>query len=106
MEVSGADAAPDPRKPAQLRVKLRRLGFHPADDGASWKGPRPVLPDYLPGIGKAPGAARLYYSIGQQHIGLTIAPVCAELVADLVAGREPRLGIDAFSLRRFGPSHA
>lgn len=101
MEFSGADAVPDPRKPAQLRSKLRRLGFHPADDGASWKGPRPVLPDYLPGIGRAPGPSKLFYSIGHQHIGLTIAPVTAELVADLVAGREPRLGVDAFSLGRF-----
>jgi glycine/D-amino acid oxidase-like deaminating enzyme len=33
---------------------------------------------------------------------LTIAPITAELVADIVAEREPRLPIAAFDLGRFG----
>jgi D-amino-acid dehydrogenase len=40
--------------------------------------------------------------MGHQHIGLTIAPITAELVADMVAKRSPRLPIAAFDLRRFG----
>jgi glycine/D-amino acid oxidase-like deaminating enzyme len=65
-------------------------------------GARPVLPDYLPGIGRAPGPAKLFYATGHQHIGLTLAPITAELVADVVAERNPRLPIAAFDLRRFG----
>jgi D-amino-acid dehydrogenase len=65
-------------------------------------GARPVLPDYLPGIGRAPGATRLFYAIGHQHIGLTMAPVTAELIADLVADRRPRQALAAFDLQRFG----
>ncbi len=65
-------------------------------------GPRPTLPDYLPGIGRAPGSHDVYYAVGHQHLGLTLAAVTADLVADLVTGHPPRLNIRAFDLARFG----
>jgi len=102
MEFSGLGSAPDPRKPARLRGMLHKLGYRCDDDAPSWRGARPVLPDYLPGIGRAPGGPRLFYAIGHQHIGLTLAPVTADLVADLVAGRAPRHDITGFDLTRFG----
>ena len=104
MEFKSAGAPADPRKPTRLRQKVRALGYDCESDGPSWVGARPVLPDYLPGIGRASGPARLFYAIGHQHIGLTIAPITAELVADVVAGRSPRLPIAAFDLARFGAS--
>jgi D-amino-acid dehydrogenase len=103
MEFSGLDSVPDPRKPAALRRKLSTLGYRCEPDGASWRGARPVLPDYLPGIGRAPGAQRLFYAIGHQHIGLTLAPVTAQLVSDLVAARKPAHDLTPFDLQRFGP---
>jgi D-amino-acid dehydrogenase len=102
MEFADADAVPDPRKPARLRRILRALGYDCEELGGSWMGARPVLPDYLPGIGRAAGVSRLFYAVGHQHLGLTLAPMTGELVADLVADRTPRLGISAFDLRRFG----
>lgn len=102
MEFSGLDAPADPRKPARLLTRLRQLGYRCDDHGPSWFGPRPVLPDYLPGIGRAPSRPGLYYAIGHQHIGLTLAPVTAELIGDLVAGRDPRHDVAAFDLQRFG----
>jgi glycine/D-amino acid oxidase-like deaminating enzyme len=101
MEFSAADAPPDPRKPERLRRTARALGYPFELEGPSWVGARPVLPDYLPGIGRAPGA-RVFYALGHQHIGLTIAPITAELIADLVAERAPRHAISDFNLRRFG----
>jgi D-hydroxyproline dehydrogenase len=102
MEFTSADAPADPRKPARLRQTLRALG-HTCDlEGPSWVGARPVLPDYLPGIGRASGTSKLFYAIGHQHIGLTIAPITGELIADLVAQRTPRHTVAAFNLRRFG----
>ena len=103
MEFSGLDATPDPRKPARLRAKVQGLGYRCDSEGTSWTGPRPVLPDYLPGIGRVPGAGRLLYAIGHQHIGLTIAVITAELIAHLAAQRPPRQDLSAFDLRRFGP---
>jgi D-amino-acid dehydrogenase len=101
MEFADADAPADARKPARLRHKLRALGYNCESEGPSWLGSRPVLPDYLPGIGRAPGPARLFYAIGHQHIGLTLAPFSAELIADLVAGREPAIPLAAYDLQRF-----
>jgi glycine/D-amino acid oxidase-like deaminating enzyme len=101
MEFTDADAPADTRKPARLRQMLRTLGYECEPDGASWVGSRPVLPDYLPGIGRAPGSAKLFYAVGHQHIGLTLAPITAELVADLVAMRTPRMSVAAYDLQRF-----
>jgi glycine/D-amino acid oxidase-like deaminating enzyme len=43
----------------------------------------------------------IFYAVGHQHIGLTLAPVTGELISDLVASRQPRHVISAFDLRRF-----
>ena len=102
MEFAAQHAPADPRKNARLRRLVRKLGYTCEPDGPSWVGARPVLPDYLPGIGRAPGPTKLFYALGHQHIGLTLAPATAELLADLVAQRTPRLPIAAFDLRRFG----
>jgi glycine/D-amino acid oxidase-like deaminating enzyme len=100
MEFAGHQAAPDPRKSARLRTRLRDLGYACPADGPSWVGPRPVLPDYLPGIGRLERTS-IFYAVGHQHIGLTLAPVTGELISDLVAGHQPRHDISAFDLRRF-----
>jgi D-amino-acid dehydrogenase len=102
MEFAAADALADPRKVRSLRQKVRAWGYTCEPDGPGWVGARPILPDYLPGIGRATGSTRLFYAVGHQHIGLTLAPVTGDLVADLVGGRTPRLPVLAFDLRRFG----
>lgn len=102
MEFSLPDAAPDTRKPAHLAAALRRLGYRCDAGNGGWVGPRPVLPDYLPGIGRAAQGARVFYAIGHHHLGLTLAPVTAELLVALVAGREPMHDLRPFDLRRFG----
>lgn len=101
MEFLPPGAPSDPRKPARLRKRLRALGYGCGLDGPSWVGPRPVLADYLPGIGRAPGGAPIFYAIGHQHLGLTMAAGTAELIADLLAQRQPRQPIAALDLSRF-----
>jgi glycine/D-amino acid oxidase-like deaminating enzyme len=101
MEFAATDAPPDPRHPAQLRRTLIALGY-PADSlQQSWMGPRPVLPDYLPAIGRVAGTENIFYAFGHQHLGLTLSAVTASAVADLVAGRAAPAHIAAFDLRRF-----
>ncbi len=101
MEFAGTDAPPDPRKPAWLRAKLRELGY-PCDDAApSWVGPRPVLPDYLPAMGRVAAVPNVLYAFGHQHIGLTLCAVTARAMAALAAGREPTVNISAFDLKRW-----
>ena len=100
MEFAGTEAAPDARKLALLRRRLADLGYDCSADGPGWMGPRPVLPDYLPGIGRFERTS-IFYAVGHQHIGLTLAPATGELISDLVANREPRLDVSAFDLLRF-----
>jgi D-amino-acid dehydrogenase len=102
LELAGLEAPADPRKPARLRARLRSLGYRCDLAGPSWMGPRPTLPDYLPAIGRVPSGPRVFYALGHQHLGLTLAAVTAELIADLVAERDPRFDIAALDLRRFG----
>ena len=102
LELAGLEAPPDPRKPARLRARLSRLGYRCDPDGPSWMGPRPTLPDYLPGIGRASSGQNLFYAVGHQHLGLTLAAPTARLIADLVAGRNTPWDIGALDLRRFG----
>ena len=101
MEFAPSEAPADAGKVRKLRELIRKRGYRCELEGPSWVGSRPILPDYLPGIGRAPGC-RLYYAVGHQHIGLTLAPATGDLIADLVAEREPRMSVQGFDLRRFG----
>jgi D-amino-acid dehydrogenase len=100
MEFAASDAPADPRKTAWLRTSMRELGYACDDAAAGWVGPRPVLPDYLPAIGRSAALPTLYYAFAHQHIGLTLAGVTATAVADLAAGRA-REDLQGFDLRRF-----
>lgn len=100
MEFETATAPADPRKVAWLRGCVREFGYECADDAQSWVGPRPVLPDYLPAMGRVAAAPNIFYSFGHQHIGLTLSAMVARAMADLVAGR-PRPELAAYDLSRF-----
>lgn len=100
MEFAGFDAPADPSKTAWLRKSVRNLGYTCDDAAPGWVGPRPVLPDYLPALGRVPALPHLFYAFGHQHIGLTLSAVTAHAVADLVADR-PRPDLKGFDLGRF-----
>ena len=101
MEFAGIDAPADARKPAWLRGKLRALGYSCDEAAGSWVGPRPVLPDYLPAMGRVATAPNVLYAFGHQHIGLTLCAVTARAMTDLAAGREPAADLSAFDLKRW-----
>ncbi|HEY6484629.1 MAG TPA: FAD-binding oxidoreductase [Steroidobacteraceae bacterium] len=102
LEFAGLDAPPDSRKPERLRAALRQLGYCCERSADSWMGPRPTLPDYLPGIGRAATGHELFYAVGHQHLGLTLAAVTAQIIADLVCGQHLHFDIAPLDLRRFG----
>jgi glycine oxidase len=65
-----------------------------------WTGFRPNSLDGLPSIG--PGAVEgLYFATGHGPSGIAPAPASAELLADLVTGRPPRVPTSPFDPRRF-----
>ena len=71
-----------------------------AEVEATWAGLRPGSCDSRPYIGHAPGFENVIVASGHKRAGLQLAPATAELVADLVLGRTPRLDIAPFRLDR------
>ena len=62
---------------------------------------RPSMPDSLPVIGPSRLGADVLYAFGHGHIGVTLAPITARIVTDILAGRAPEIDITAYSARRF-----
>lgn len=66
---------------------------------ASWAGLRPSTPDRLPYIGRT-SMEGLLVATGHYRNGILLAPVTAELVADLIAGRTPSIDLAPFDPQR------
>ncbi|WP_155847817.1 NAD(P)/FAD-dependent oxidoreductase [Asticcacaulis benevestitus] len=98
VEFTRAGTAPDPRKWARLRKHVGELGLPFGGQGQEWIGTRPTLPDYLPAIGRVASVKNLYYAFGHQHLGLTLAAITGEIVADMIRSGE---GPKPFDLARF-----
>ncbi len=93
-------------KPSQHRIDTLIEGaraFFP-DLGApdrTWMGFRPSMPDSRPVIGPSRMGDDVIHAYGHGHIGLTLAPITAELVADLIAGGEPARDLTPYNVNRF-----
>ena len=66
----------------------------------SWAGLRPGTPDDLPIIGPA-NTPRMFTATGHFRNGILLAPITAQIVADLIQGCPPSQDIWAFSPSRF-----
>lgn len=101
VEFGAFDAPPDPRKWERLEAHVAALGLPMSGPFSRWMGARPTLPDYLPAIGRSAKLPNLLYAFGHQHLGLTLAPVTAELVSKLVDGTTSDIPTKPFDLARF-----
>ncbi|HUD97707.1 MAG TPA: FAD-dependent oxidoreductase [Woeseiaceae bacterium] len=102
VELAGIDAAPDYRRIRSLVPLARRMlpGIVSGEQSV-WMGCRPSLPDSLPVLGYSPGNRRIVYAFGHQHLGMTLGPATAKIVADLVAGRSPSVDLRPYRADRF-----
>jgi glycine/D-amino acid oxidase-like deaminating enzyme len=89
VELGGLTAPPSPHRIAKLVEGARAFFPDLGPPDRDWMGFRPSLPDSLPVIGPSTGGQEVIHAYGHGHVGLTLAPVTAALVADLVAGRDP-----------------
>jgi D-hydroxyproline dehydrogenase len=101
VEFSSPDAPPDVRKWQRLRQHIQSLGLPCKEPAREWMGARPTLPDYLPAIGRLPDAPNILYAFGHQHLGLTLAAVTSELVAQLATQSPPSVNLSPFDIQRF-----
>ncbi len=67
-----------------------------------WWGWRPMTPDGLPVIGRAPAAGNVLIAAGHNMLGLSMAPATGQLVAELLAGGPTHLDPAPYRLGRFG----
>lgn len=93
MEFSGLNREIPPARVAAIaRAGQRYFRDWPAVPGgaATWSGMRPMTPDGLPVIGRAPGFGNLALASGHAMLGVTLAPASGEALADLLTtGRVP-----------------
>lgn len=103
VEEVGYDPRPTAAGIAGLLGLVPRLAPRFADAAFShaWAGLRPATPDGLPLIGRVPGWQGVTIAGGHFRNGILLAPITAELIADLLGRRRPRLAIEAFDPGRF-----
>ncbi len=65
-----------------------------------WCGLRPMTPDGTPLIGPS-GIRNLLLATGHGTLGWTMAAGTGRVIADLLSGREPEIGLDGLTLARY-----
>ncbi|GAB1362141.1 hypothetical protein MASR1M32_13770 [Rhodobacter sp.] len=102
VELGGLTAPPSPHRIARLIEGARQIFPDlPPTPEREWMGFRPSLPDSLPVIGPSQGGAEVIHAYGHGHLGVTMAPATARIVADLVAGRSPHIDLTPVLPNRF-----
>lgn len=101
VELGGLHLPPSPHRIRKLVEGARAFFPDLGEPDRDWMGFRPSLPDSLPVIGTSTGGAEVIHAFGHGHLGVTMAPVTARIVADLIAGRPPGLNIAPYRPGRF-----
>jgi D-amino-acid dehydrogenase len=100
MELSGLNQRLDRRRVAAVRRAAAQYlpGVFAVEAGEEWVGMRPITPDGLPAIGRAPGLDNVFVAAGHGMLGMTLAPATAAAIAALMTG-----GNAGDDLRPFDP---
>lgn len=102
VELGGLRAPASPHRLARLESGARAIFPDLPAPSRTWMGFRPSLPDSLPVIGPSRGGNDVIYAFGHGHLGLTLAPITARIVAALVAGKAPHIPLTPYLAQRFG----
>ena len=101
-ELAGLTASPNyERADILLRLGKRMFPGLSGTEKTEWMGHRPSLPDSRPVIGKCPDIPNVLFAFGHGHRGLIGAPMTGEIIADLMAKRQPKIDITPFRPERF-----
>jgi glycine oxidase len=84
------------RAACELVPGLSELPFREA-----WTGLRPAADDLLPVIGASPSVPNVFYACGHFRSGILLSSLTGELIADLIAGRSPKVNLAPFDPARF-----
>lgn len=106
IEITGLDQPPDFRRARIIADKARRVlpglvaGDEPGDriERVGW---RPLCPDTIPVIDRAPAHPNVLIATGHGQLGVTLGATTGRLIADLAAGRTPEVDIAPYRATRF-----
>ena len=101
-ELAGFDMRLNPRRRATLEKVTREL--FPGGDLSQaqfWTGLRPMTPDGTPLVGATP-LQGLYLNPGHGTLGWTMACGSAQLLADVISGRQPAIRTEGLDMSRYG----
>ena len=101
-ELAGFDMRLNPRRHATLEKVTREL--FPGGDLSQaqfWTGLRPMTPDGTPLVGATP-LQGLYLNTGHGTLGWTMACGSAQLLADVISGRQPAIRTEGLDMSRYG----
>ncbi|MGL4236133.1 NAD(P)/FAD-dependent oxidoreductase [Tabrizicola sp.] len=101
VELGGLSLPPSPHRVRKLIEGARAFFPELGEPDRDWMGFRPSLPDSLPVIGPSQGGADVIHAFGHGHLGVTMAPITARIVGDLVANRKPPIDIAPLRAGRF-----
>jgi D-amino-acid dehydrogenase len=101
VELGGLTLPPSPHRIAKLIEGARAIFPDLPEPSRDWMGFRPSMPDSVPVIGPSRTGADVIHAYGHGHIGLTLAPLTAQIVAALVAGKAPPVDMAPYPPSRF-----
>src|SRR5262249_58790623 len=105
LELTRLEPSIGPRQVAGIQADATRLlpGLAGRDVLQTWAGLRPCAPDGLPVIGRSERVPAMVLATGHAMKGISLAPVTARLVTELVIGEPVSHDLTPFSPDRFRP---
>jgi glycine oxidase len=103
VEDAGFDTSTNPLSLHTLRALAAELlpAFaEAAQQLEAWAGLRPATVDQLPIVSRA-AQDNTFFATGHFRNGILLAPATAQVVADLIEGKQPQIDLNAFSSQRF-----
>lgn len=101
VELGGLTAPPSPHRLARLTEGARAIFPDLGEPSREWMGFRPSMPDSLPVISPSRAGSDVIHAYGHGHIGLTLAPITARIVAGIAAGRRAEIDLAPYAVTRF-----
>ena len=65
-----------------------------------WLGHRPSLPHSLPVLGHSTKSKNVIYAFGHQHLGMTLAAITGDIIADLLGNKEPKVSVFPYRVNK------
>lgn len=100
--LQGYDLSVDERRAGPIRRHAELYcGEEHVRPVQTWAGLRPASPDGLPYVGPLPDMDNVWVASGHGMLGVTMAPITARLLGDMMGGTDPALDPGPFRVDRF-----